>query len=142
MKQTHSWEITDAFWEAAQLLIPRRERDSNKTYQRKPGGGRTPMEPRKALEAIFYVLRTGIQWKALPKTFGAASAIHAYFLFWCEQGFFQALWVAGLEEYDEAKGIDWTWLSGDGCMAKAPLAQETVGKKMAASVTCSSKAQA
>ena len=128
MKQTHSWEITDAFWEAAQPLIPRRERDSNKTYQRKPGGGRTPMEPRKVLEAIFYVLRTGIQWKALPKTFGAASAVHAYFLFWCEQGFFQSLWVAGLEEYDEAKGIDWTWLSGDGCMTKAPLAQEAVGK--------------
>jgi transposase len=128
MKQAHSWEITDAFWEAAQPLIPKRERDSNKTYQRKPGGGRKPMEPRKVLESIFYVLRTGIQWKALPKAFGAASAIHACFLFWCEKGFFQALWVAGLEKYDEAKGIDWTWLSGDGCMTKAPLAQEAVGK--------------
>jgi len=127
MKQKHSWEITDAFWEAAQPLIPRRERDSNKTYRRKPGGGRPPMKPRKVLEAVFYVLRTGIQWKALPETFGAASAIHAYFLFWCEKGFFQALWVAGLE-HDELKGIDWTWLSGDACMTKAPLAQETVGK--------------
>ena len=56
MKQAHSWEITDAFWEAAQPLIPKRERDSNKTYQRKPGGGRRPMEPRTVLEAIFYVL--------------------------------------------------------------------------------------
>ena len=131
MKQKHSWEITDAFWEAAQPLIPQRERDGSKTYQRKPGGGRTPIEPRKVLEAIFYVLRTGIQWKALHTTFGAASAVHAYFLFWCGQGFFRALWVAGLEEYDEAKGIDWTWLSGDGCMTKAPLAQETVGKNPA-----------
>ena len=128
MKQKRSWEITDAFWEAAQPLIPQRERDSSKTYQRKPGGGRTPMKPRTVLQAIFYVLRTGIQWKALPKTFGAASAIHAYFLFWREQSFFQSLWVAGLEAYDEAKGIDWTWLSGNGCMTKAPLAQEAVGK--------------
>ncbi|WP_373844529.1 transposase [Clostridium sp.] len=32
------------------------------------------MESRKILEAIFYVLRTGIQWKALPKEkFGASS---------------------------------------------------------------------
>ena len=128
MKQKHSWEITDAFWEKAQPLIPKRERDSNKDYQRKPGGGRPPMEPRKVLKAIFYVLRTGIQWKALPKTFGAASAIHTYFLFWCEKGFFQALWIAGLDCYDEVKGIDWTWLSADGCMTKAPLAVETVGK--------------
>jgi transposase len=86
------------------------------------------MEPRKVLEAVFYVLRTGIQWKALPKTFGAASAIHAYFRLWCEKGFFRALWVAGLAAYDDAQGIDWAWLSGDGCMTKAPLAQETVGK--------------
>ena len=128
MKQKHSWEITDALWEAARPLIPQRERDSTKTYRRKPGGGRKPMEPRTVLEAILYVLRTGIQWKALPETFGAASAVHAYFLFWCKKGFFQALWVAGLEAYDEAQGIDWTWLSGDGCMTTAPLAQETVGK--------------
>ena len=131
MKQKHSWEITDAFWKAAQPLIPRRERDSNKTYRRKPGGGRTPIEPRKALEAIFYVPCAGIQWKRLPKTFVAASAIHAYLLFWREKGFFHALWVAGLEEYDEAKGIDWAWLSGGGCMTKAPLARETAGKNPA-----------
>ncbi|MDR1985922.1 MAG: transposase [Treponema sp.] len=36
---------------------------------------------RKTLEAIFYVLRTGIQWKALPKDFGTSSAVHRYFRF-------------------------------------------------------------
>jgi transposase len=78
------------------------------------------MEPRRVLEAIFYVLRTGIQWKALPKEFGAASAIHRYFRFWCNQGFFESLWVTGLQTYNEAAGINWTWLSADGCMGKAP----------------------
>jgi transposase len=86
------------------------------------------MEACTALETMFYVLRTGIQWKALPQAFGSASAVHRYFRFWCEQGFFQALWVAGLARYDEAVGIDWTWLSAAGCMTKAPLAQESVGK--------------
>jgi len=128
MKQKKSWEITDSFWEAAEPFIPRKERDSNKVYHRKPGGGRPPMKPRKVLEAVFYVLRTGIQWNAIPKDFGSSSAIHCYFRFWCEKGFFQYLWAAGLDRYDEVKGIHWTWLSGDGCMTKAPLAQETVGK--------------
>ena len=128
MRQKKSWEITDAFWEAAEPLIPRKERNSNKEYRRKPGGGRPPMEQRKTLEAIFYVLRTGIQWNALPKALGSSSAVHRYFRLWCEQGFFQALWVSGLASYDEARGINWTWLSGDGCMTKAPLAQETVGR--------------
>jgi transposase len=127
MKQTHSWEITDAFWAMAEPLIPKKLRDPQKAYQRKPGAGRPPMEPRRVLEAIFYVLRTGIQWKALPNHFGSSSPVHQYFLFWSESGFFKALWARGLQKYDEAKGICWTWLSADGCMTKAPLAQETVG---------------
>ncbi|MDR1286441.1 MAG: transposase [Treponema sp.] len=128
MKQKKSWEITDAFWKKAEPLLPRKTRDQSKEYQRKPGGGRPPLASRKVLEAIFYVLRTGIQWKALPKEFGAASAIHRYFRFWCEQGFFEALWVAGLRAYNEVAGINWTWLSADGCMTKAPLALEAVGR--------------
>jgi transposase len=54
------------------------------------------MEARKALKAIFYIMRTGIQWNAIPKIFGSSSAIHRYFLFWCEEGFFQSLWACGL----------------------------------------------
>ena len=69
MTQHQSLEITDAFWEAAKPLIPKKGREANKEYQRKPGGGPPPMEARTALEAMFYVLRTGIQWKALPKAF-------------------------------------------------------------------------
>ena len=43
-------------------------------------------------------------------------------MFWPEAGFLKRF---GPEKYDEAKGISWAWLSGDGCMTKAPLAQET-----------------
>lgn len=43
---------------------------------RKPGGGRTPRSPRLVFEAIVYVLRTGRQWKGLPRErFGSVSAI-------------------------------------------------------------------
>ena len=128
MKQEHSWEITDAFWNAAEPLLPHRERDSNRDYQRKPGGGRPPMSPRKVLEAIFFVLRTGIPWNGIPKSLGSSSAVHRYFRFWSEAGFFQALWQAGLAAYGEAQGIQWSWLSADGCMTKAPLAQEAAGR--------------
>ena len=131
MKQNHSWEITGEFWKQVEPLIPRKERDTTKSCRRKPGGGRHPMEPRKVLEAIFYVLRTGVQWKALPKEFGAASSIHRYFRCWCEQGLFQAMWGAGLHTYDEVQGIKWSWLSADGCMTKAPLAREAAGKNPA-----------
>lgn len=42
-------------------------------------------------------------------------------------GFFEKIWVLGLEKYDELEGIGWEWQSVDGCMIKAPLARESVG---------------
>ena len=31
------------------------------------------MDDRKAMNAIFYIARTGCQWKALPRSLGASS---------------------------------------------------------------------
>ena len=123
-----SWEVSDAFWERVEPLVPVKNSDPKKKYVRKPGAGRKAKPARQVFEAIVYVLRTGCQWKALPKErFGSASAIHKRFLEWEEAGFFEALWKAGLAEYDEMEGIAWRWQSIDGTMMKAPLAQEAVG---------------
>jgi transposase len=129
MAKARSWEVTDALWERVEPLVPEKIRDSKKTYQRKSGGGRKPLSKRKVFEGIVYVLRTGIQWKALPKEkFGSGSAVHRYFQRWQQEGFFENLWKKGLLEYDELQGICWEWQSGDGAMNKAPLAREAVGK--------------
>ena len=81
-------------------------------------------------EAIIYVLRTGCQWKALPKErFGSASAIHKRFLQWEAAGFFQALWEAGLAEYEQMQGIAWHWHISE---AKVAPAQPTAGATPAA----------
>ena len=86
------------------------------------------MPTRKALEGIFYVLRTGWQWKALPREYGSGSTVHRTFQKWLAAGFFEKIWAKGLEQYDELEGIGWEWQSLDGCMVKAPLALESVGK--------------
>ena len=127
-KSYKSWTISDAFWEAIKEEIPDRSRNPEKEYQRKPGGGRKPLPKRQVLEGIFYVLRTGCQWKAVPKEYGAGSSIHQYFQEWAVAGFFEKIWAKGLETYDELEGIGWEWQSVDGCMVKAPLARESVGK--------------
>jgi transposase len=118
-----SWTISDELWEAVRPYIPVHLRDETHQYQRKPGGGRKPPDKRRILEAILYVLRTGCQWKSIPK----GSNVHRYFQIWAAAGFFESIWTAGLYEYDELKGLDWEWLSLDGCMTKAPLAKESVG---------------
>ena len=126
--KSRSWEVSEKFWDLVEPLIPERARPRNRKYRRKAGGGRKPMEPRRVFEAIVFVLRTGIQWKALPKEkFGSASSIHAYFRKWEKAGVFERIWKAGLAEYDELEGIAWEWQSIDGAMIKAPLAKEAVG---------------
>jgi transposase len=127
MKQIKSWTVSDQLWAKAEPLVPVGGREPGRSYQRKPGGGRKPMAARQVFAAIIYVLRTGCQWKALPKECGSASAVHARFQAWQKAGFFVALWRAGLAEYDGLEGIAWEWQSIDGALGKAPLAQECVG---------------
>lgn len=129
MGKVRSWEVSDEFWGRVEPLIPARKRTNEGSYKRKPGGGRKPMDPRKTFEGIVFVLRTGCQWKALPKErFGSASSVHKYFRKWLKAGFFLRLWRAGLAEYDDMEGVAWKWQSIDGSMVKAPLAQESVGR--------------
>jgi len=128
MSTIQAWEISDQLWSKVAPLIPRRTRDPSCRYKRRAGGGRKPMDPRQVFRAIVYVLRTGIQWKALPKErFGSASSVHKYFLEWKRHGVFTHLWQAGLAEYEEMEGIAWSWQSIDASLVKAPLALEAVG---------------
>jgi len=85
------------------------------------------MPDRQAFTAIVYVLRTGIQWNALPCELGASSTVHDHFQEWEEAGVFKALWQAGLCAYDEMQGIQWEWQAVDGVMTKAPFGQGAAG---------------
>lgn len=129
MAKVRSWEVSDTFWNVVEPMIPQPSRAPEREYRRKPGAGRKPLDYRKVFAGILYVLRTGCQWKALPKEqFGSPSSVHMYFQRWYRQGFFLDLWRAGLAEYDEMEGIAWEWQSVDSAMTKAPLARESVGR--------------
>ena len=79
------------------------------------------------MTAIFYVLRTGCQWKALPRSLGAPSTVHDRFQEWREAGVFEKMWKEGLLEYDKKIGLDWEWQAMDGAITKAPLGGEGTG---------------
>ncbi|PPU93992.1 hypothetical protein XpopCFBP1817_10395 [Xanthomonas populi] len=128
-QRVESWQGTDAFWARVEPLIPARAVAAKKIYLRKPGAGRPPPLPaRQVFAASVSVLRTGIQWKALPKQrVGSASAIHKRFLEWQSSGFFEALWKAGLAEDEQMAGIAWRWQRVDAAMVQTPMAQGAVG---------------
>jgi len=88
-----------------------------------PLGCHNPRVPdRAAMDAIFFVLRTGCRWSALKETkICSSSSAHRRFQEWTRAGVFAAFWREGLLAYDALRGIDWTWLALDGAMGKAPL---------------------
>ena len=114
-----SFCLSDELWEKMKPLIP----EHKNTHRF--GGGRPRRPDRDCMEGIFFVLRTGCQWKALDATgICPGSTAHDRFQEWVKAGVFRKFWEAGLTEYDELKGIDWSWLSADGAQTKAPLGGE------------------
>ena len=118
------WCIPEDLWQGIAELLPKH------VNTHRFGGGRPRTPDRVCMEAILFVLRTGCQWKALDATrFCPGSTAHDRFQEWVNDGVFQSMWETGLLAYHEWKGIDWSWLSMDGCMTKAPLGGEKDGEK-------------
>lgn len=65
-------DLTDEEWALVTPLIP----------PAKHGGRRRDVNVREIFNAIFYVLWTGCQWKALPKDFPPKSTVHWYLMLW------------------------------------------------------------
>ena len=118
-KVTASYRIADELWAVLQPVLPVH------VNSHRFGGGRPRVPDRQCADAIFYVLRTGCQWGALDATdLCRRSTAHDRFQEWVEAGVFLKLWQAGVERFDELKGINWEWLSMDGAMTKAPFGGE------------------
>ncbi len=89
--------LPDAVWTRVMPLLP--------AHRRRLNGGRPPMDDRKAMTAILYVLRTGCQWRALPRSLGAGTTVHDRFQQWVEAGVFKKMWKAGLLDLGKKKEV-------------------------------------
>lgn len=114
------YQIPDSLWRQIQPLLP-----PPKT-KKKPG--RPKMDDKKAMNAIFFLFKTGCQWKALPRSLGKSSTVHDRFQEWTEAGVFTKLWQSGVLYYNQKKGILWQWQAMDGAQNQAPLGGEAVGR--------------
>jgi len=118
LKKDDGWRLPDEIWSQMSPLLP-----PGKPHIK---GGHNPRVPdRSAMNAIFFVLRTGAQWNSLNGT-GICSSSSAYRRFreWIDAGVFEQFWCLGLLALDAIDGIDWSWLAMDGAMTKAPLGGE------------------
>ena len=87
-------DMTDAEWALARSFveIPLR------------GSGQRRVDLREVLNAVFYVLGTGCQWRALPKDLPARSTVHDYFVRWQCDGTLGRLHHALYEQARERAG--------------------------------------
>jgi putative transposase len=69
-------DLSDAAWAIAEPLLP----------PAKPGGRPRTTCLRSVLDAIFYLLRTGCQWRLLPREYPPWSTVHHYFRIWRNTG--------------------------------------------------------
>jgi putative transposase len=114
-----AYRLPDSLWDRVGPLLPP---DPPHLH-----GGRPFSDPRRCLEGVWYLLRTGGQWCALPRCFGPKSTVHGRFQLWRSQGLFERLWWQILLAYDDEVGIAWTWQSLDGALGKAPLGGTATG---------------
>jgi len=96
--------LDDALWALIEPLLPPPKR------RRKRFPGRKPIDNRKALSAILFVLRTGTPWELLPKELGWGSGMTAWrrLRAWQKRGVWKKLHAALLAHLREADLIDWS----------------------------------
>jgi putative transposase len=74
-------DLSDQEWEILAPLIP----------PAKLGGRPRKWPMRKILNAIFYLLRSGCQWRMLPREFPPWSTVHHYFRLWRLDGTWEGI---------------------------------------------------
>ena len=105
--------IPDDLWNEIKNILPD-EKPVNSI-------GRPIVPYRKVFDGILFVLRTGCQWKMLPKEYDSGSTCHRRFQKWIQLGIFDTLWTRLLQKYDNKIGIKWNWESLDSISVKSPL---------------------
>lgn len=115
MKQFY---MSRKFWKEIKHAIPQ------KKSTRRPRKG-----TKKIMKALFYIFRTGIQWKALPREFKvSASTVHRRFQEWITDSIFQKIWINILKKYERQNNTMMHWIAIDASFSKAPLGGIEVGK--------------
>jgi putative transposase len=93
MNRKYPSDVTDRQWQVVRQLLPRKSRR-----------GRPPIDRREILNAIFYVVRTGCQWRQLPHDFPNWKTVYTVFWRWRQAGVWKRLNDALREKVRRAAG--------------------------------------
>jgi len=92
--QRYASDLTNSEWALIEPHMP----------AAKPLGRPRETELRAVLDAILYIVRTGCQWRTLPKDFPPFTTVQGYFYDWRDDGLFEKINFALLLQAREAAG--------------------------------------
>ena len=127
------FRVPKPLWKRIKHLLPEQVKGCRR--------GRPAIANRAVLNAIWYVLWTGCQWKALPQsTFGVSGSVaHQRFQLWRQLGIFESIMAEMVQFYDKERKIRWKWQAADGKNCPAPLGGEETGRNPTDRGKCGSK---
>jgi len=80
-RRSYPSDISDEEWNVLEPLIP----------PEKPGGKPRTTNMREVINAIWYVLRSGCQWRMVPHEFPPWSTVWGYFRIWRKTGVWEQM---------------------------------------------------
>ena len=132
------WELPEGLWERIAPLLPARQR-------RFRNPGRKPLDDRRVLQGILFVLHTGIGWEHLPQELGFGCGMTAWrrLRSWQQAGVWEKLHELLLAELQAADQLEWERAIVDsshlqakkGAPKRVPV--PSIAAEGAASTTCS-----
>lgn len=97
MRKPYPDDLNDNEWEQIKPIL-----ENVKKIQ-----GRPPIHDRREIfNALFYLLRTGCQWRHLPNDFPPWKAVYGQFLRWRQKGIFEQIHHALRKELRKLMGRD------------------------------------
>jgi transposase len=107
--------VDDELWLIVEPLLPKPKR------RHKRNAGRKPMDPRRALTGIVFVLKSGIPWQMLPQEMGCGSGMSCwrYLRAWQEAGVWDRLHQVLLSRLREADKLDFSRAIADSSSVRA-----------------------
>lgn len=116
--------VTDELWEYVKIVLPPAK------PRRKRYPGRKPIEDRKALTGILFVLKTGIAWEDLPQEMGCGSGMTCWRRLrdWQAAGVWAQLHQLLLSLLQGEAKIDWSRALVDSSSVRAVFGGPTLAR--------------
>ena len=83
-RKVYPSDLSDAEWAIVEPLLRQPPRQDRR-------GRPVRVDRREVVNAIFYVLRTGCQWRSLPQEFPKWQTVYWYFARWIDDGTWERL---------------------------------------------------